>query len=62
MPVILRKQNPKRTGTSKEAKPYYEFIGECYLHTMMGGRAIDIQEEEQNRDKESMPTMEFELR
>jgi hypothetical protein len=35
---------------------YYEFIGECYLHTMMDGRAIDVQEED------DIQTVEFELR
>ena len=36
MPVLLRRV--------KEGM-HYNLIGECYLHTMMNGRAINMQEE-----------------
>lgn len=50
MPVVLRKHNTTSGGE------YFEFIGECYLHTMMDSRAIDIQE------NEGIKTVLFELR
>ncbi|KAK3722403.1 hypothetical protein LTR37_002394 [Vermiconidia calcicola] len=51
VPVVLR-QHISLSGTK-----HYEFVGECYLHTMMDGKAVDIQE-----DNESSKTVEFELR
>jgi hypothetical protein len=50
VPVVLRKRRSRATGT------FYRFIGECYLHTMMDGRAVDIQV------KEDIPIKKFELR
>lgn len=35
MPVVLRKAKDD---------PGYELIGECYVHTMMSGQAVDVQE------------------
>lgn len=35
MPVVLRQA---------ENGGHYTFLGACYLHTMMDGKAIDIQE------------------
>ena len=47
VPVILR----RKSGGS-----HYEFIGECYLHTMMDGKAIDI------KGDSELETVQFELR
>ncbi|OCL14918.1 HET-domain-containing protein [Glonium stellatum] len=38
VPVILRE-------VAQQPKPYYEFIGECYLHSMMEGEACRVQSE-----------------
>lgn len=47
VPVILR--------PNKGSDPLtYTLIGECYLHTMMDSRAIDVQEERLKHLKASM--------
>ena len=38
VPVVLRPQK------SESGIEYYEFLGACYLHTMMDGKAIEEQE------------------
>lgn len=50
VPVVLR------PFTNSTGSKYYQFIGDCYLHTMMDGRAIDVQESEE------LETVNFELR
>lgn len=50
MPLVLRPHTDSRGDL------YYELIGECYLHTIMDGEAVGIQEEYQ------LPFERFELR
>ena len=50
MPVVLRLHR------SSDEHCFYELVGECYLHTMMDGKAIDVQEQI------AIPTKDFELR
>lgn len=45
MPIILRKD--------EDGGDHYTFIGECYLHTMMDGKAVDVQEEAVRKAEES---------
>ena len=40
MPVVLR------AHTSREGRTDYKLIGECYIHGIMEGEAIDIQVKE----------------
>ena len=65
MPVVL---SPAENAT------HYVFVGEAYLHTMMDGRAIEVQDQALERmrerevgtapspDDEKMRTQMFELR
>lgn len=50
----MREVNPKR---------YYKLIGECYVHNMMNGEAIEWQNESvANPERERVPSRTFELR
>ena len=49
VPILLRPES-KKSGAM-----YHKLIGECYLHTMMDGQAIDALE------REEIPTEQFEL-
>lgn len=50
MPVVIRPVIDTNAGN------HYVFIGECYVHTMMDGRAIAVQEHH------GLKTEKFELR
>lgn len=46
VPVVLRPANT-------ENRTHYEMIGECYVHTMMDGRAVIIQQEKLERARQT---------
>ena len=55
-PEILEDKS-HASGSGKEARPsYYEFLGECYVHGMMDGEAIEFQ------NFEEIKAQTFELR
>lgn len=54
VPVVLRPNN----GSDP---PTYTLIGECYLHTMMDGRATEVQAQRQNDLKENIMTHQAEI-
>jgi hypothetical protein len=59
VPVILRKIGPRSNEgllSDQSSSDHYEFIGECYIHGMMDGEAI------QPRHKQNLVQRIFELR
>ena len=55
VPIVLRQQ--KDAGTGEE---YFQLIGECYIHGIMEGEALELARRRSGDDK--IPKREFELR
>jgi len=53
VPVVLKKIS-ETNGSGEQC--IYQFVGECYVHGMMDGGAIDVQE------SKKLETMTFEIR
>ena len=55
VPIVLRQQ--KDAGTGEE---YFQLIGECYIHGIMEGEALELARRRSGDD--TIPKREFELR
>lgn len=55
VPIVLRRQQDAGTG-----EEYFQFIGECYIHGMMEGEALESARFQSGNN--TIPKQEFELR
>ena len=53
VPIVLRRQQDADTG-----KPYSQFIGECYIHGILDGQALELA----RLENDSISKEEFEIR